>query len=295
MNILPTGQQFLIESGPYAAVVTQVGATLRSLTRDGAEVLWTFAEDEAPRSSMGRTLVPWPNRIRDGRYTFDGVEYQLPISEVPRNNAIHGLASDHAWRLVSHDPDEVVLSTVIHPQAGWRAVLEVEVSHALDDGGLTVTVTARNAGQTAAPYGYGVHPYLAVDAASAVLTAPFPKELSVDDRLLPVSVVDVTAEHDFREARAIGDTGFDSAFRVEEGPWELTVTDGGRTVAVWADATLPWCQIFIPPTRDAIAVEPMTCAADAFNEGPTHDSLIVLQPGDETSSRWGIRVDASDD
>ncbi|WP_158069021.1 aldose 1-epimerase family protein [Tessaracoccus sp. ZS01] len=291
MNILPTGQQFLIESGPYTAVVTEVGSTLRSLTRDGVELLHTFPEDGSPSSSMGRQLVPWPNRIRDGRYTFNGVDQQLPISEVPRNNAIHGLGSDHAWRLVSHDPDEVVLTTVIYPQTGWDGVLEVEISHALDDGGLTVTVTARNAGQKALPYGYGTHPYLAVDT-TAVLTSPFPYELAVDDRLLPVELTDVTAEHDFREPREIGSTEFDSAFRIDEGPWELTVADGTRTIAMWADATLPWCQIYVPPTRNAIAVEPMTCAADAFNEGPTHESLIVLQPGAETSSRWGIRVDA---
>lgn len=107
MNILPTGQQYRIESGAYVAVVTEVGAMLRSLTRDGVEVLWTFDEDEAPRVSMARQLVPWPNRIRDGRYTFDGVEYQLPISEPGRNTALHGLGEGVAWRLVSHTADEV--------------------------------------------------------------------------------------------------------------------------------------------------------------------------------------------
>lgn len=291
MNTLPTGQQYRIESGPYVAVVTEVGAMLRSLTRDGVEVLWTFAEDEAPRMSMARQLVPWPNRIRDGRYTFDGVEHQLPITEPARNTALHGLGEGVAWRLVSHGPDEVALATTIYPQTGWNAVLEVEIRHAIDDGGLTVTATARNVGATRAPYGYGVHPYLAADLTTAELVLPFEQELQVDAvRLLPIALTGVTAEHDFREGRVVGETEFDTALTGAGGAWEVQLTTDRRTVALWADETLPWFQIFTPPTRDALAVEPMTCGPDAFNEGPTHDGVIVLEPGEETSSRWGIRV-----
>ena len=77
MTALPTGQQYPISHGRYGVVVTEVGATLRSLTVDGTEVLYTFAEHEAPRGSMGRQLVPWPNRIRDGRYSFDGVDHRF--------------------------------------------------------------------------------------------------------------------------------------------------------------------------------------------------------------------------
>lgn len=294
MNLLPTGQQYRIEAGPYAAVVTEVGAMLRSLTRDGREVMWSFGQDETPRMSMGRHLVPWPNRIRDGRYTFDGVEYQLPISEPDRSTALHGLGEGVAWRLVSHSADEVILSTTIYPQMGWNAVLEVEISHLLDDGGLTVVVTARNVGSTRAPYGYGVHPYVAADLATARLTLPFSEELQVDpQRLLPVALHEVSPEHDFREPRVVGHTEFDTALTGAGGAWEVHLSTDERTVAVWADETLGWIQIFTPPTRDALAVEPMTCGPDAFNSGPTHGGLIVLEPGTEASSRWGIRVEPS--
>lgn len=292
MNILPTGQQYRIGSGPYEAVVTEVGAMLRSLTRDGVEVLWTFAEDEAPRMSMARQLVPWPNRIRDGRYTFDGVDHQLPISEPARNTALHGLGEGVAWRLLSHSDDEVVLATTIYPQTGWDGVLEVTVGHVIDDGGVTVTVTARNVGATRLPYGYGVHPYVAADLATAELRLPFGKELLVDpERLLPIELSDVTAERDFREPRVVGETVFDTALTGAEGPWEVQIGTGGHTVVLWADETLGWFQIFTSPTRDALAVEPMTCGPDAFNPGPTHDGMIVLEPGAETTSRWGIRVE----
>lgn len=291
MSTLPTGVQHQISSGRYGAVVTEVGATLRSLTVDGEELLWTFAEDGVPRSSQGRQLVPWPNRIRDGRYSFDGVDYQLPITEVPRNNAIHGLGAGMPWRLVSHAEDEVILSATVFPQAGWAGVLEVTIGHRLSSDGLAVSVEARNVGSTRMPYGYGAHPYIKADLASTELGFTFTKELTVTpERLLPVDVAPLTPEHDFRRRRPIGDAVFDTALTAVEGPWRVEVVTGGRTVTFWADETLPWGQVFTPPKRHAIAVEPMTCGPDAFNEGPTHADLIVLEPGERTHSAWGISV-----
>lgn len=291
MSILPTGQQFAIRHGRYAAVVTEVGATLRSLTVDGQEVLWTFAEDGVPVSCSGEQLAPWPNRIRDGQYSFDGVDYQLNISEVPRNTALHGLLGGLPFTVVSHTDDEVVLSAVIYPQKGWSGVVEMTIGHKVDEDGLRVSVHARNVGSSSAPYGYGAHPYVAADLSTAVLTTPFAQELVVDDeRLLPISLGDVTPEHDFRGGRALGGTEFDSAFAGVEDKWLVSVETGERTVEFWADETLPWGQIYTNPERTAIAIEPMTCGPDAFNEGPTHEGLIVLAPGESASSVWGIRV-----
>lgn len=291
MSILPTGEQFSISCGRYTAVVTEVGATLRSLTSEGSEILWTFAADEPPRGSMGRQLLPWPNRIRDGRYEFGGVSYQLPITEVPRNTALHGLGEGTPWRLVSRTRESVTLSTTHYPQSGWNAVLEARITHTLSDEGLTVRVEAVNQGTTPAPFGYGAHPYIAADLTEARLTLPFSRELRVDDeRLLPLSLGTVTPEHDFIEGRTVGETQFDSAFVDPVDGWQITVEAGGRRVEMWADDSVRWAQVFTPPTRDALALEPMTCGPDAFNDGPTHDSMQTLAPGEATSCEWGIRV-----
>lgn len=290
MTTLPTGKQFPISSGQYGAVVTEVGSFLRSLTLEGTEILWNFAETEAP-ASKGRQLVPWPNRIRDGRYTFNGVEHQLAISEVRRNTALHGLGSAMAWRLVAHSDSEVTLATTIYPQQGWNGVLDVEVTHSLDESGLTVAVEAHNVGAVPVPYGYGAHPYVAADLTNSRLTLPFRSELVVDpERLLPISIEPVSSEHDFVEPRPVGATVFDTAFVDPIGDWEITLETPVHKVVFWADETLPWAQVFTTPTRDAMAIEPMTCGPDAFNEGPTHDSVIVLEPGERSRSVWGIRV-----
>lgn len=93
--ILPTGTQYEISHGPWQAIVTEQGATLRSLHYEGTDVIKSFDADQSPTSSQGQQLLPWPNRIRDGHYTFDGMEQQLAVSEVDRHNAIHEIGRAH--------------------------------------------------------------------------------------------------------------------------------------------------------------------------------------------------------
>ena len=293
MTMHPTGEQYTISHGRYAAVVTEVGATLRSLTVEGKEWLLTFAENEAPSGSQGRQLLPWPNRIRDGRYTFDGTEYQLPITEAPRHVAIHGLDRDAAWELVDHGDSKVVQRHTFRQQAGWPGNITVTLHHSVTDDGLMVIAHVDNDGDGAAPFGYGVHPYFAFDDVDRVtLEVPFNSELKVDkDRLLPLEIIPISAEKDFRTERPVEATALDTAFTDPATPqWTARLVGPDHTVEVWADKTMPWVQLYTRPARDSLAVEPMTCGPDAFNEGPTHDGLIVLEPGQSHIATWGVRA-----
>lgn len=290
-TILPTGIQYRIEHGDYTAVVTETGATLRSLTHRGRETLWTFDADEVPRGCAGATLAPWPNRIRDGRYTFDGVEHRLPLSEPALGNAIHGLAMALPWSLVARSADVVTLAAVLYPQTGWPGTVRVQITYALGTDGLTVTVEAMNAGGVPVPFGYGAHPVFAFDDVAAVeLALPFSRRLRVDERLLPVELADIDEAVDFREPRAIGDVVFDTAFTGAPGGWEVGAEADGHAITLWADESFGWVQLYTRPGRDGLAIEPMTCAADAFNEGPTSEDVIRLAPGETVSGTWGVRV-----
>lgn len=291
MTTLPTGKQFHISHGAMEAVVTEVGATLRSIRHEGRELLWTFEEDEASRDSQGAHLLPWPNRIADGRYSFDGVGHQLGINEVDRQTALHGLNAGFKWELVSHTAAAVTMRHTFHPEQGWPGVLTSTITHALTETGLEVTVRSSNDGAAPLPYGYGTHPYFAFeDIAEVELVLPFDRELLVDaERLLPQDLTQVTAGFDFRAPRHLGDTEFDTAFT---GPttsnWTVELRGPSHSVGVWGDASTPWVQVYTRPQRDAIAIEPMTCGPDAFNPGPTHADVVVLQPAQEHVTRWGV-------
>jgi aldose 1-epimerase len=294
----PTGEQYEISSGVHRAVITEVGATLRSLSVDGRDVVRGFGAEEMSKAGRGQNLIPWPNRIRDGRYTFNGVAQQLWLSEPARHNASHGLARYLPWVLVNKEAESVTNRVRIYPQPGWPGTIEAQITHHVGDDGLTVTVEATNIGAAELPFGYGAHPYLSVGESTVddvALSVPATSYLEVDDRLLPtkISPVDGTA-YDLREATVLGSTSLDTAFtdlrRDTDGRWRVRLGLGDRYAELWGDETMRWAQVFTGgPSRDwSIAVEPMTCGPDAFNAGPTHDDVTVLAPGQAFTGQWGI-------
>lgn len=298
VSVPPTGEQYEIISGPHRAVVTEVGATLRSFSVESQDVVRGFGVDDMSRAGRGQHLIPWPNRIRDGRYVFNGVTQQLGLTEPARNNASHGLVRYVPWVLVDKKVDSVTSRVRIHPQPGWPGTLEAMITHQVSADGLTVTVEATNIGADELPFGYGAHPYLTVGESTVddvSITVPAGSYLEVDDRLLPtkISPVDGTI-YDLRPGPVLGSTSLDTAMtdlvRDPDGRWRVKVVLGERYAELWGDEAMKWTQIFTGgPNRDwSIAVEPMTCGPDAFNAGPTHGDLKVLAPGETFVGQWGI-------
>lgn len=289
---LPTGEQYEISGGGYCAVVTEQGATLRALSHDGVDLIVPTAVDAVPTDARGQHLLPWPNRVRDGRYVFDGQPQQLAINEVERGNAIHGLARWAMWRLVELGQDTVRQRLVIAPQDGWPGMLEALLTHHLDAGGMTVHLAARNVGTTAVPFGYAAHPYLVMTGSidQWQVSSPFRTCAVVDERLLPVEVATVQGSTDLSDT-TLGERHLDTAFTGGPGgSWQIQLRCGAERRVLWADEHFGWVQIYTPDDRSSLAVEPMTCGPDAFNEGPTHDSMLRLEPGSGVEMRWGIHL-----
>ena len=302
MTIPLTGTQYDIEAGDYRATVTELGAGLRELKFTGTPLVTSYDADQLPPHGAGQLLTPWPNRVDGGRYSFGGTEYQLALSEPASGNAIHGLTRWIPWTRVTHDRSEVTLRSVPHGQQGYPFSVQVDVTYRLDaESGLHVTVSAANKGSRPAPWGVGQHPYLTVATPTVdecELTLPATRWLPADDRGIPSGApVDVAGtEFDFRAARKLGDTRLDHAFtgllREPDGLAWVRLSAGDVRTGVWADAAYRWLQVFtgdpLEPEfrRTALAVEPMTCPPNAFVSG---DDLVVLQPRETVTCRWGIR------
>ena len=297
-----SGRQLRLAAYGYEARIASIGATLRALTFDGRDLVVPFDAEEVRPAYRGATLAPWPNRIVDGRYSFGGTEQQLALTEPERGHALHGLL---AWaefgdRLVLDD--RVVLAAVVQPQAGYPFRVEVEVEYRLDADGLQQTVTGRNIGADAAPWGTGPHPYLRAGQGAVddwTLLLPASEVLTVTpDRLSPVARERVSEhpEWDFRTARSIGDVFIDHAFTglarsAGSAEVQLVAADGHGVAMTW-DESCPWVQVHTADTpasptthRIGLAVEPMTCPPDAFNSGV---DLVVLAPGATHTASWRI-------
>ena len=302
----PSGDQYEISAGDYRAVVTEGGAALRLLEHAGRPLVDGFGVDEMSPGGRGQLLMPWPNRIRDGAYSFGGRDLQLALTEPKYHNASHGLARWATWSLEEHAGASVSLVHRVLAQTGYPWALDLHVLYDLSADGLTVTQTATNMSSAPAPYASGAHPYLRVGDGlvdGLELTLPAGTRSLVDERMLPTGLEDVEGTpYDFRVARPVRGTVLDAAFtdltRDERGVATTLLRDpaSGDGVALWVDVHHRWLQVFSGDTspvrqRGSVAVEPMTARADAFRTG---EDLVTLapagEPGDELSVSWGIRA-----
>ena len=295
----PSGTNVVLEFDDYRAEVTEVGAGLRTLTRSGVELVAGYGPRERCTGDRGQLLLPWPNRIEGGRYTFGGQDWQLPVSEPASVNAIHGLVRWMAWRLLDSSASSVRWGCTVYPQPGYGGHLELAVAYDVSADGLRVETSVTNVGDAPAPYGAGAHPYLTVgrEIDGCELTLPAAQRCPSDQRGLP-RPAEPAGRHgfDFRHRRRIGDAVFDDAFtdleRDGDGrAWsELLDPDSGRRARLWVDPSYRWLQVFSGEgqgelRRQALAVEPMTCPPNAF---ATSLDLVVLQPGETHVATFGI-------
>lgn len=306
-----SGTQHVLRAGDAEAIVAGVGASLRSYQHDGRDLVVPFDADEVRPAYRGATLAPWPNRVVDGRYAFAGEELELALTEPKRGHALHGLLGWTEYQPIDKGPSHVTLSAVVEPQSGYPWRVSVVTTYSLDASGLHQSVTARNESDEPAPWGTGPHPYLRagdglVDGWTLHLPAAQVLEVTAD-RLIPTALAGVEVDagrFDYRTARPIGTAEIDHAYTALEcdadGITTVAVTDAaGSGVSIAWDAVCPWVQVHTADQpegaasavhRIGLAVEPMTCAPDAFN-ADRYDfdaGLVVLEPGAEHTASWTI-------
>ena len=295
----PPGGEVAIAAGDQRAVVVCAGGGLRTYSAGERELLDGSPRGVTPRSGRGQVLIPWPNRLEDGRYEFDGRPYQLPLNEPEHGNAIHGLVRSETWAVGEREAHRVAMEHTLRPRAGYPFTLALRIEYALSDAGLRVTTTATNIGAEACPFGAGAHPYLTVGTPTvdtATLRVPAGMVLRCDDRGLPVGAEPVAeTDHDFRRPRRIGPTHLDHAFtdldRSGDGLARVELAgapDDG--VTLWLGEAYGHVMVFtgdpLPDVaRRSIAIEPMTCPPNAFRTG---DALVRIEPGASFRGVWGI-------
>lgn len=300
MNHEPTGEQFVLTRGSATATITEVAASVRAFSVAGVDIVQPYPAGMTPPYASGIILMPWPNRVADGRWTLDGAVQQLDLTEPSKNNAIHGLLRFTGYRLVERTESSVELAATIFPQHGYPFHLQTTVRYELVDGGLSVTHDVRNLSDAKAPVGIGAHPFLTIGDAPTedlVITVHASTYFDVDDRLLPHGELPVEGtKYDLRLGARLGDIELDTAFGgviTQNGAVAALRSPDGREVSLVQDEDHPYVQVFT--TRHypkaggpglAVAIEPMTAAPDALNSGL---GLRWIDGGDSWNVGWGIR------
>ncbi|HXE45780.1 MAG TPA: aldose 1-epimerase family protein [Conexibacter sp.] len=299
----PSGEQVELTHGAQRAVVVEVGGGLRRYAVGEWEVLDGYGADERIADGRGQVLIPWPNRLRDGRYEWGGETWQLALTEPDKRNAIHGLVRWLPWRATERAADRVTMACQLHPQPGWPFTLDVEIEYALTDDGLSVRTRTTNLGGDPCPFGAGAHPYLTVGTArldDTIVQAPGRLRLLADERQIPTGEQQPVegTPYDFLAPRPLGEVQLDDAFaalaRDADGlaRVHLSAPDGSRRATLWMDDAYDHLMLFTGDSlpepsrrRRSLGVEPMTCAPNALQSGA---GLRTLAPGETFAGAWGI-------
>lgn len=283
------------------AQIAQVGASLRHLAVGGVDVVPPYPEDQPTPMCSGVVLAPWPNRIRDGVWQDGDTARALAITEPKLTNASHGLLRYTAYEIAAQTADSVTLRAMIVPQTGYPYLVETSVVYTLTDAGIEVEHTLRNRSGEPAPVALGTHPFVTigdVDPRDLVLRIPAETYLETDDRMLPIGESPVSGGTDLRQGARLGDVELDTAFatvlRDGDGLVRTTLTaPDGRVATLWQGEGFDYVQAFTtdqyPGQARAVAIEPMTAPAEAFNSGR---GLRRLAPGEAWTLHWGIQFTA---
>jgi aldose 1-epimerase len=302
VSLAPSGEQFEIAHGEQRATVVEVGGGIREYWDGDRPVLHPYALSAICDGAHGAPLIPWPNRLGDGRYTFDGQERQVALTEPAKQNAIHGLLRWRNWRALQIEADRVVMGTTLYPNDRWPFALRLEIEYRLGQAGLSVETRATNIGDGACPYACGQHPYLSpgegqtVDECSLELPAAT-RILTDPERQLPTGREAVEGtEFDFRSSRSLASLQMDYAFtdlaRDSDGRvWVSLARPDGVTASLWVDGAYPVIEVYTADTlaperrRRGVAVEPMSAPPNALQTG---ESVVRLEPGEGHTARWGV-------
>ena len=277
-----SGNSINLVCDDYNATIVTMGGAVASLRYMGHHIIMPFKPDVIPAGHMGKVLAPWPDRLVDGRYLFENKYYQVPVDDIENMTANHGLVAWKEWHISSISPTALVLKTYVSPIYGYPFLIDLSVNYEVINGmGLKVDITATNIGKIDAPYGVGMHPYLTCEGETidtCRLTMPYKEvytlnERKIADRLVPVDDLGFN----FTSERVIGDTQMDHTFASPDATHMNTVLLENRDLKVYCKTNAPYMQIFTPPflNRKFLAVAPMSCPSNAFNNGT---GLIVLKP-----------------
>jgi len=290
------------ETGEYVSIVPGFGGNVNRIVLsknyknysilDGART-----ESELIRNAWfkGAKLIPFPNRVSNGQYSFAGRPYQLPINF--GRHAIHGFLYNKSLEvtheIATADQAAILLEYVYDGSLpGYHFSFRVAIRHSLTrDRGFEYETTVTNLSRSTMPLGDGWHPYFKTTGNISKLSITIPSKcrIQVDEEMIPTGRL-IPEEYD--SAIIVGNKEFDTGFTLDnsegKASTEIYNPELDLRIIVWQE-TGKWkynyLQVFIPPDRRSIAVEPMTCAADAFNN---RIGIIVLEPQQSFAASCGV-------
>ncbi|MEO0339383.1 MAG: aldose 1-epimerase [Bacteroidota bacterium] len=242
-------------------------------------------------------MYPFPNRLRDGIYQWGGETYEFPINDSFTENAIHGLGKTEPMNIHQVQTSETAgeLSCQFHYQGQYKYYpfpFVFTASFKITADTLEVELAMENKAEVSIPVGFGWHPYFALsaDIRDSEIQLPPLDMVGIDERMIPTGKR--YSFDEFLEKKKIGAAVLDNCFAVKTEPgqdkMQIQLSGEKGTIDYWQELgtnKYQYVQLFMPPMRASIAIEPMTCNVNAFNNG---DGLIHLEVGEQVAAKFGL-------
>lgn len=296
-----------IESREHVSVIPGFGANVNEIVLSKKELNYSILDGAKNYSELiknkwykGAKLIPFPNRILDGRYTFNRKSFRLPINFRSQKHAIHGLLYNQKFtvkdRTVSKKSSSILLEHLYLGRTdGYPFKFRVHIKYTLSGGGFECNTVIKNEHSAKIPIGDGWHPYFRLKGslADTLLRIPSTRQIEVDSRNIPTG--EIRPFEKFSSLSKIADEEIDSGFQLRKrnglAETELVDQEHDLKLTVWQETgemKYNYVQVFIPPSRKSIAIEPMTCNINAFNNG---EELIILKPKSTFDATYGVRLE----
>lgn len=294
-------------NGAYMIVVPEFGAALHTLQFPSQKGdIKIISETDSPTDFFNARVMypssklsPFPSRLRNGTYTFQGKTYHLPLNDFSGKHAIHGLIAGAGFeRQANTEEDTLTYHYQFPGEEGYPFSFEIRIIYKLSKQGLSITTRYKNTGNSSLPLGDGWHPYLrfpeSIDQYFLSFTPVAKMELDKD--LLPtgklLSTFPAFRGSEKKMVISIKDLKLDDVFLIEPetGRHEVQLFNDELTVTVWQETgpkKYNYLVLYTPDSRDGIAVEPLTCGPDMLNTGA---AMIVLKPGEVHELMMGITL-----
>jgi aldose 1-epimerase len=282
----------------WFSLIPGYGGALNAFFINGHEILLAANTEEelklqTIKSYAGAQLFPYPNRIKDAQYTFLENTYSLPVNEISLNNSLHGLIYNRPFEVDLIDEASGLVKLSYHyvkEHAGYPFDVAIHNRYQLAENALTITTTIENRGTVYIPVGHGWHPYFVAPKKvdNCLLQIPGNESFIIDDDLIPTG--EVERLDNFTKLNPVGSMELNHCFKLsneKSSQIKLVHPDENITIKIITEG-YPYLQLYTPPKRDSIAIEPQSCAPDAFNN---KIGCLYLNPNESLHFKLQIDVE----
>ncbi len=242
-----------------------------------------------PRGGASWPLVPYSNRIRDGRFAWRGGIVALAKDALSGDHAIHGNGWRRPWRIHDRGASALRLEQRHEADPFWPFAYVAQQGFALDTGGFTLWMAITNTGDAPMPAGLGHHPYFH-RSDDVRLQVRMHEMWDADDERFPIRRTRVSAELDFSTPRTVASAQGDAVFVGWDRPARIEWPAAGLALEIDADPIYDRLVVFIPPGQPFFAVEPVTHDTDAVNRPGEDTGLRILAPGETLQGEMRFAV-----